>query len=217
MQDRETGSVWSHYTGEALEGPLVGRQLEWIKLRRGTVGELRVDGASTVERSQLRWRDKPVKQGTERAQKTSLNPDFAKTLVEGTAVLPPHTPGLGVAAGTEQRFYALDHLYSGAVIQDRLGGIDVVVMVQDGSSTAAAYSRCVDGKPLELRPHTWEGEAALIDAAGTVFTAAGKAVSGPATGAQLTSVRALITDWYGWVAFNPATSVYQPPAAPPSP
>lgn len=214
MRDRETGTLWSHYTGEGLSGPLKGRRLEWVKVDRGTVAELRVEGATTLARAQLRWRDKPVKQGPQRAQKTTLNPEFEKTLNSALERLPPHTHGLGVAAGTEQRFYTLDRLYEGSVIQDRLGGVDVVVMIHDGSSTAAAYSRCVDDTVLQLSATEWQGEAALKDQEGTTWAATGAAVDGPRKGAQLTSLRALITDWYGWVAFNPSTTLYALEAPP---
>jgi hypothetical protein len=211
MADRETGTTWSHYTGEALDGPLKGRRLAFVKVDRGTLAELAEghEGAQVLERSQLRWRDKPLPTA-KRSSKGDLGRRFAQSL-EGSAPrgeLPAHTHGLGVAVGEGRRFYSLEQLYDGGVISDTLGGVPVVVMVHDGSSTAAAYSRCLDGDTLTLSPVQHEGESALRADDGTVFDAKGRGVAGPRQGAQLISVWALITDWYGWAAFYPDTSIY---------
>ncbi len=210
MQDRQTGSTWSHYTGEALDGPMKGKRLEFVRVERGTLAELSEgrDGVQTVERSQLHWKRKPQVVG-KRSDKGELRDDFAKTLDGATpkAGLAPHTHGLGVAAGTAQRFYSLEKLYADELIADELGGVPVVVLLHDGSSTAAAYSRCVAGTTLELSVVQHDGETAMKDQEGTVWDARGKGVAGPRVGSQLTSVRSMITDWYGWAAFNPDTTV----------
>ena len=39
MQDRETGSLWSHITGECLDGELVGTVLEQVPMVQTTWGE----------------------------------------------------------------------------------------------------------------------------------------------------------------------------------
>lgn len=218
MSDRETGSTWSHYTGEALDGPMKGRRLDFVRVERGTLAELSEGrtGVQTVERTQLHWKKKPMVVGP-RAQQGDLRQDFAKTLDGATprSDLPPHTHGLGVLAGAEQRFYSLERLYTDGLVSDILGGVPVVVMIHDGSSTAAAYSRCVDGTTLGLASVEHDGETAMKDTEGTVWNARGEAVAGPRKGAHLTSLRAMITDWYGWAAFHPKTTVADPPAAAP--
>lgn len=210
MRDRQTGSLWSHYTGEAFEGPLKGQQLRWIQLERAEAKRLvRQHPKATVpERKSMRFRNTPPLSGRDKALRNQLPPNFAETLpaIDG---MPFHTHGLGVAIGDKHTFFPIDRLYDASVIEDRVGEVDVVVMVQDGTSTAAAWSRCVDGKTLDFESVQHAGFAALRDVqTSSTWDASGLAVKGPHKGARLTSVRSIITDWYGWAAYFQDSEVY---------
>jgi hypothetical protein len=220
MRDHQTRSIWSHYTGEALDGPLKGKRLPWIQLRRANLdrlAELHPQATSPV-RSSLRFREKPIPL-TDRVTKKGdkLSDNFRKTLPSEMGELKLHTHGLGVAVKSKHRFYPIDLLYGANVINDTVDGVDVVVLVQDGSATAAAYARCVDGATRSFEPAEHRGQAALRDDQGTVWDATGTGVAGPGKGKKLTSVRSIVTDWYGWVAYFQRSDVYKAPAAPAPP
>jgi hypothetical protein len=42
MFDRETGTLWSHLTGEALDGPLIGNDLKQVLSEQTTWGRWRL-------------------------------------------------------------------------------------------------------------------------------------------------------------------------------
>jgi hypothetical protein len=213
MQDRQTGTYWSHYTGEALMGRLKGAVLEWVPVSRTRFGRLIEEhpGTTIPVRRALKFREIPPMSGRDRAMGERLPPNFAETLPDGIDRLPRHAHGLGVAVATERRFYPLDRLAGRPVINDRIGEVPVVVLIQDGTEAAAAYARCVDGRALTFEPAQWQGRAALRDReTGTTWISAGEAVDGPGTGSRLEPVRSMITDWYGWAAYFENTSVYGP-------
>jgi hypothetical protein len=211
MQDRQTGTYWSHYTGEALEGKLEGKTLEWVQVGRTRFDRMLEEHpeATIAVKSAMQFREIPPMSGRARAMGEELPPNFAETLPEGVERLPRHTHGLGVAAGSERRFYALDGLADERVINDRLGEVATVVLLQDGSEAAAAYSRCVEGRELSFEPADWDGAAALRDReTGTTWLATGRAVDGPMKGSQLLALRSMVTDWYGWGAYFTNTTIY---------
>jgi hypothetical protein len=155
------------------------------------------------------FRQVPPMSGRDRAMGEQLPPNFAGTLPEGIEQLPRHAHGLGVAVGSTRRFYPLDRLAGEPVVNDRIGDVPVVVLIQDGTEAAAAYARCVDGKALTFEPTDWQGRAALRDTeTGTTWASNGEAVSGSMKGSNLQPVRSMVTDWYGWAAYFQNTTVY---------
>jgi hypothetical protein len=211
MQDHQTKTLWSHYTGEAFDGRLEGRTLEWIQVRRSRYGRLieqHPDATVPVKRA-MQFRRTPPMSGRSQAMGEQLPPNFAETLPDGIDRLPRHAHGLGVAVGSERRFYVLEGLARQPVINDSIGEVPVVVLVQDGTEAAAAYARCVDGSPLSFEPAEWQGRAALLDReSGTTWSSTGEAVEGPNKGRRLQPVRSIVTDWYGWAAHFRNTTVY---------
>ena len=41
----------------------------------------------------------------------------------------------------------------------------------------------------------------------------GLAIEGEFAGVQLAFVTSFFTEWYGWAAFHPETSIYEPPGS----
>lgn len=210
MRDRETGTLWSHYTGEAFDGPLKGTVLEWIQLERAERDRAVAEwpDATVPRRGLLRYRSIPPLSGRARTMGNQLPPNFADTMPAQDSELKRHVHGLGVALGRAHRFYPLDALAEAWVVNDVVDEVPVVVMLQDGPATAAAYSRCVAGQTLSFSSVEHGGDRALRDHEGTVWTARGSAVAGPRKGEQLTPVRSIVTDWYGWGAYFPKTTVH---------
>jgi len=211
MQDHQTKSLWSHYTGEALDGRMEGKTLEWIQVGRTRFGRLleeHPDATVPVKRA-MQFRKAPPMANRSQAMGEQLPPNFAETLPKNIDKLPRHTHGLGVSVGSDRRFYALDRLADRPVINDDLGKVPVVVLIQDGTEAAAAYTRCVAGNPLTFEAAEWQGRAALRDReSGTTWSSTGEAVDGAMKGERLQSVRSIVTDWYGWAAYFENTTVY---------
>jgi hypothetical protein len=210
MRDRETGTLWSHYTGEAFEGPLQGRRLEWIQTRRAQYGRLLNEhpDATIPERGALKFRSTPPPKSRRAAMGEALPPAFVPTIAKEDDRLGRHEHGLGVFVGGHQRFYKLDDLHSRGLVRDTIGDVDVVVLIQDGGEAAAAYSACFNGESLVFEPAGHEGRLALKDQRGRTWLSTGEGVGKRAKGKRLTGVRSIVTDWYGWSAYFPKTTIY---------
>lgn len=210
MRDRETGTLWSHYTGEAIDGPLKGETLQWLQSDRARFGRLtreRPDATVPVA-SAMKMRPTPPASGRT-VMPELLPPGFEPTMPDAEDTrLHRHQHGLGIALGGGQRFYPLDALASVSVVNDAVGDVPVVVAIFDQGEAASAWSRCSDGRELTFEPHDWESRVAMKDAETGSVWVAGEAVAGPLAGTRLTPVRSLISDWYGWAAYFPKTSIH---------
>jgi hypothetical protein len=205
MFDRETGTLWSHLTGEALQGSLAGQHLtqvlseqttwaRWRKARPNTL-MLEVDPIGT-------WFD-PYE----------LYYDSSNAGVVGRkrtdSRLPVKEKVIGVRLGGEAKAFPFTALGRERVVNDTVGGVPVVVVFDGPSQSGAVYRRDLGGKLLTFT----RGPTALSmldDETGSTWDGlSGKAISGLGAGMQLEQVPITYSFWFGWADFYPATAVYK--------
>ena len=144
MQDRETGSSWSHVIGRAIDGKAKGAQLEKLEAVETTWGRwyeahpdtFLLEKSEEVKASHYQdYFDDPQRMGLFRAQ--WLNEKMSgKTLVYGAAV-GPHAVAVTDAA-----------LKDGKPVQVNLGSTPVV-FIQGGDGGVRAFIAQTDGQELE--------------------------------------------------------------------
>ena len=121
------------------------------------------------------------------------------------AGLPQNELVLGVNLGAEFRAYVLAEFGSGLqVVGDEVGGKPIAVFLEPDLIFGLAFLPSVDGEPLELAVEGGQ----VVDSSGTTRDVSGKATSGPHMGAQLEFVTSFVTEWYGWAAYHPQTSIF---------
>lgn len=205
MKDRQTGSVWTHFDGSVLQGPLAetGTQLEIQPLVHTTWEEwVNLHPDTLVPEWDTRFVDRyrDVTPGGGR-----VGPQFQRTLLHTDDRLSEGELVLGAGVGSDFRAYVLDDFGQElTVVEDELGGFPIVVFLEAEDSFGLAYSAVVDGTE---RTFTVEA-GAVVDDQGTVWDISGRAVAGPDAGAELQFVTSFVTEWYGWVAYYPDTSIY---------
>ena len=95
------------------------------------------------------------------------------------------------------------------MVNDAVGGTDVVVMASSTSSDARVYLR--DGRVF------WPGDTgggrgvsvSLVDSEGAVWTVTEDALVDASDGSRtLSRVPSRLTYWFDWYAFHPDTAVY---------
>ncbi len=204
MSDRQTGSIWTHYDGTVLQGPLAdtGTRLEiqplihtywsdWLEQYPDSLVADRIpefiDTYRTVQ---------PGRGGISELFRQTLS-SVDQRLAENELVVGVDNNGAAIA-------YVLANLVAGpTVIQDTLGGLDIVVFADGSTDFGLAYSAMVGGETLDF--DVVDGE--YVDGTGSVWNQAGMAVSGPLAGAQLQYVTSFVTEWYGWAAYHPGTEI----------
>ena len=222
MYDRQTETWWQQATGEAIVGELLGAQLEFYP--------------ATI----VAWNDFKTKypNGKVLSRETGYdrhygrNPYFGYDDINKSPFLydGPKTPDqlpavarvLAVDLNSEAVAYPYDVLKEAIVVNDRVGGEEIVVLWQAGVAspldagdtasgrdvgTAAAFSRVAGGQTLTF---VYDGKVVRDNETGSIWDIFGIAIDGKLKGAQLTPIVAINHFWFSWAAFKPGTKIYQP-------
>ncbi|MBN1963092.1 MAG: DUF3179 domain-containing protein, partial [Anaerolineae bacterium] len=123
--------------------------------------------------------------------------------------------------GGDPMAYPFEVLAEVGVVNDMVGGQDVVVFYTPGQTsaldeanidasrdvgTATLFSRTLDGETLTF---TQDDTGNFIDEqTGSVWNVFGTAVTGELAGAQLRPLLAAPHFWFAWAAFAPETGIY---------
>ncbi len=117
-----------------------------------------------------------------------------------------HSLLYGITVGARARAYPFRALSSHPVINERFEDVPVTVWYDASSRSAAAFDARVEGNVLEF---TYAKDGTILDAdTRSRWTMDGHCVEGPFQGTTLTPLHGLKSEWYGWFAHHPQTTVY---------
>jgi hypothetical protein len=115
---------------------------------------------------------------------------------------------LGVEAGGRYRAYPLARLHRlGPVLNDTLGGCDIVIFTKAGSWLSIAFDRRVDGRTLVFRPRAAEPIFEDVETV-TRWDITATATAGALVGRALPFVPSGIEKWYAWSSRCAAMDVW---------
>lgn len=223
MCERETETVWTQVSGQAVQGPLQGARLkkgplldttwgQWKKLHPDTL----VMSDDTPYRRFYSPKEKPEPRGYDRFPA----PFFRPTVIRGDKRLPPFDKVLAVALATPladgkeetftRRAYPVKALQeAGGVVNDNVGAAPVTAFLDPSTQTACAFSRVLEGKTLTFEGRKSDGRVTFHDReTGSRWNIEGKAEEGPLAGKSLERLENHLSQWYGWSAYFPDTSIY---------
>ena len=216
MYDRQTESLWSHYTGEAVVGHLTGAQLDLIPVQ--TVSFERF--LSSHPDGQVLGLD------TGHSRRYGQNPyeyydsNNRPFLFRGPLDdrLKPITRVLALRDGTDGAVIPYDVLEERRVVPFTFAGMELVALFEPGTASAldralieegrdvgatGVFVRLVGGQTLELSADAGGG---FVDAAsGVVYDILGRPSGG--SGAALEPVEHLDTFWFAAAAFYPDAEI----------
>jgi Protein of unknown function (DUF3179) len=223
MYDRQTESLWTHFEGLAVQGPLTGTRLQVIPVQILSFGE---------------WR-RAFPQGSVLSRETGFPTTYGGNAYEFydrqdgpysqffrqpvNSRLPAMARVVGVSLGGRDVAYPYRDLSAeegASVVNDTLAGEPIVVFWRAGTASALDTPAIAEGRDVGAAgvffPLT--GDRSLTFAVrdgrildrdtGSEWSLAGVAVSGPLQGAQLRPVHHLDAFWFAWQAYFPDTLVY---------
>ncbi len=209
MADRETGSVWTHYDGTVLTGPLAGQDIAMpiLPMAHMTWDQWLADHPDTLVLAPveqfLGWYG-TAQWGDDAIGGDWLGPVFSDTVINEDERLAGNELVLGAGVGDEFRAYRLEAIDSLTVVHDELGGQPIVVFLDPANLFGLAFSAVVEGEQRIFE--AIDGE--VFDDQGSRWRLDGVATDGPSEGASMHFVTSFVTEWYGWAAYHPETSVY---------
>lgn len=218
MYDRQTETLWSHFTGQGIVGVHTGVRLErypiatvpWASWRDAHPDALVLTRDTGSDR---RYGQNPYPGYDD----VTSRPFLFEGEVDGRYTAMTRVVGLG--DGDTAVAVPLTVLRESPVLTVDVGPRPVVVWWQEGTASplddedvaagddigaTVVFGAVVDGRPALF---TLDGDHLVDDATGTRWNRFGVAVDGPFTGSRLPAVEHLDTFWFAWSTFQPTTTV----------
>lgn len=211
MRDEQTGTFWQQISGRAISGPLAGEQLELVYSDELTFALWRSEAANgTVLRPVKKYAgDYEAKDWDVRMAKARTVLDFPNSGLKSRDLV------VGVTAFSASRAYPVSRILAEKLIQDRLGGQPVLLVVgPDDKSIRIFQARLHPGEPA---PDYYRKTNALGDVSGALFmdsigsewSFAGCVVSGKSKGSCLTPIPGTKDYWFDWRNYHPGTTIFR--------
>jgi hypothetical protein len=219
MYDRQTRSLWGHFTGQGLLGVLAGAQLADVPV---TIGSWR-QFAAAHPRGLVLSRDTGFTKDYGRNPYPGYDdvtepPFLFEEPIDGR--LPAKIRVVGVAGSAAAVAVTAARLERDRVVSLELEGRHLVVWWQPGTASAldaedvadgrdvgttGAFTSAVDDTRLRFEAVADGGFRDLET--GSRWDVFGTATGGPLVGRRLQPVKHVDTFWFAWAAFRPTTLV----------
>ncbi len=220
MFDRATQTLWNHVTGRPVLGPLADRDLRLPVLPSVTTtwGAWKKRHPRTTVLSLETGHDRPYEPGAAYAGYFASPETMFPVRGERTE-LPAKARIYGIEHEGLARAWPLDALLEAGILNDRIGDLDVVLVVGtprievDGESVRSGPARYTSGAAVRAyargprtlgpgpEPDRWKASD------GRTFLEREDRLIAP-DGTELARVPGVLGYWFGWSAFHPRTSVY---------
>ena len=218
MYDRLTETLWSQLRGEPIVGELVGSgiELDYFPVALTTWGEWLAEHPDTKvqsretgfypARSYVREDDGRSIYFSYRSDPETMFPIWNRD-----ESLAPKQLVLGVEAEGAYAAYSIDALRQDRVVNDSVGGVDIVVVSSSLSADALAFRS--DGLQFELPDDAPEGiPSTLLDQDGAVWRVERNELwkeDDPKETLELHPAN--VAFWFGWYITHPDTLLYGAP------
>lgn len=204
----EDGTLFSALSGLGIEGPRQGQQLPRTPSLTTTWGHWLLLHPESTAYDLFDGKHYPVVE-------LPKEPDPRSVATRGKVDprLPAEAPVLGVQVNGKSMAFSLVDLPAREVLQDKGGGVSVVVFVQDVARAATAF-RAVKG---DVRLDFAVDVIAPVTApfrdknTGTRWSIAGRGIDGLLRGEELVWVDSVKCKWFAWVAEHPDTALHVAP------
>ncbi len=214
MQDDETKTLWNHITGEAMYGPLVGRNLGPVRnlLQMNVKQALALDSKMQTAISDRIYfaggrqfgsaGDPPA--GGSRSKGPNPNVEMSARFIPTLGKEDPRRPrmelGLGVWTSTTRRYYPMERIRQrGRAFMDQLDGRKVLIYIDPETYTPAAMF--VNASSTKMRDNEVRLDNGSVVRSGVLFGRGGK---------RQTAERPqqVFTRWYGFALTFPGCEVF---------
>lgn len=200
FEDSKTGTWWRQVNGEAIIGPLKGKQLDEVPSEQMTLAAwisrypdtkiLQEDSVFKEEYDDLSKYDEGKEENNlERKDSVSWND---KSWV------------VGVQIGMEPRAYDWIELLQQKVVNDKVGSTSLFVAIENDSATFHVWQR-----PDSLNFSLNENQVLVDDKTSSKWDWNGKCVEGKLVGTSLEHIQSYQEYWHSWRTFRPQTTQYK--------
>ncbi len=202
MYDRQTDTLWSQLLGEAVEGELAGKTLEYLPAWQTTWSDWKTRHPDTL--ALVKW------SGGNRDPYSSYYRSSAPGVIGETVQddrLSTKQYVIGVSLADDAVAYPFRVMSRETIANDGIAGRPILVVFNAESGSGVVFHREVDDKILTFAIH--EGLTLIDEETQTLWDGmTGVATSGELEGRSLERVKSTSSFWFGWKDFYPDTRVY---------
>ena len=218
MYDRATRSLWHQYTGEPIIGPLAnsGIKQPFFPAVVTTWEEWLAEHPDTTVLSNQTGYYRPEFYVPEDNPQAIYYDYFTADEVMFPVWLrdpsiEPKRVVVGVLAGEGKKAYVIDDLREARVVNDTVGGVEVVIAASGESRSARAYVREGETFSAEEGEDTEAAPRFLVDSSGSRWEVTEEAlVKEDDPSRTLSRIPTLTSFWFGWYQYHPDTEIYRP-------
>ncbi len=179
VYDQETGSLWSHILGEAMQGPLQGKKLNQIP---------------SVMTDWQSWRKQHPDSTVAALRRTSQ--EYRREFYRQ-----PEQFVLGIVEQSRSKAWGFEQLSHKSVLNDVVGDRPVLIAFDDASVTARMYDRRFHGRLLTFQLQ--DGNLVDSETGSTWHPLTGQALAGSSAGEHLQALPAIVSFKKAWYQFHP--------------
>lgn len=211
MYDRETGTLWSHLTGEAISGPLQGQTLTMLQSVPKVKWETWRDAFPHTQVLSVNGQEDLIRDAYTEYHISDRTGLFETQNQD--ARLRPKDMVIGVKVDQHTKAYPLGNTHwknaqnkqSIQLIQDDINGIPIVVYFDANTHATAVYDRRHNGQTLTFSSLIKNHMARDTHAQQwNMLTGQGP------RNQSLVAIPHLRAYWFAWVDFYPQTHLYEP-------
>ena len=221
MYDRLTNSLWNQFTGEPVIGPLwdsgikldfyavlVATWEEWLELHPDTTVLAQQTGSYPASFYEREESPQAIYYDYFNAPETMFPVPYRDDRLKTKDVV------LGVQLNDSYKAYSSAALREHRIVNDVVGGEQILVLGSGASQGARAYYR--DGKLFELEPDDESGHlgipSMIADADGGTWEVTEEfLVNATDESERLARIPTHMSFWFGWFQFHPDTELYTGP------
>ena len=214
MYDHQTRTLWSHITGEAVEGELKGKRLKMLAgTPRITWKDWKRNHPLTKVLSVANDFHRPGKQiqeiRTDNYAMYHASPDAG---ISGTQYTDNRLMNkelvVGVRVNESYRAYPFTTFKKQSIINDEVAAMSVLVFHDLESNATAVFLRTVEGETLRFEPV--QDYFVKDTTTGTTWNLiTGMATDGKLKGHRLERLPAMNIYWFAWARYHPETTIYE--------
>ena len=214
MYDHQTRTLWSHITGEAVQGELKGKRLNmlagtprirWKDWKRNHPLTKVLSVASDFRRPDRQIQE--IRSDNYAQYHASPNAGISGTQYTDERLMNKELV-VGVRINESYRAYPFTAFKRQSIINDEVGDAPVLAFHDLASNATAVFLRNVDGETLTFKPA--QGYFVKDTATGTTWNLiTGMATEGKLKGHGLERLPAMNIYWFAWARYHPETTVYE--------
>lgn len=204
MYDHQTESLWHNLTGEPVVGSLAqsGIKLQVLPVTITSWEQWLRDHPETTVLDINTGHQRDYTQGKAYGAYFA-RPETMFPVAPRDQRLPAKSYVFALRIGDQPKAYPLDLLGAKKVLNDTVGGTNLVIVANAETRTARAYAR----RERQFAVGTSVQE--LVDQDGAVWRVQEDHLTHAQSGEQLPRLGGHVSYWFGWYAFYPQTQVYQ--------